>query len=519
VSMSGRSSPSQPAQAAAVPAGTTSRLSWAFNNPELSDMTIVITTATPSEYRACMYKDSCHRRPGLQSGASAATSPHSALHAAEEIYAHKLVLGSYSEFFKAAVRWDGGDGSGISTNKRRREADEVVIVSLPNVERFGTAKLMIRFMYTHALDGEVSRMELIHAIALADEYSVEDLRTACLQRLAGHPLHKWSAEEVGAFCSIARVAHGDASAPGALGAAAAALFRGLASDLAPLEEAWQSAAMRTLFSNLPADVVLQVLADRQLAVTPENTVLVAVLSWLRAGGADAAVADRQQVVGEVRLLLLSPWFLSWVLVKLPEVLALLPGSAAARVVRYLATSPRGRERLRDGDELLRRWSVPRAEAPAGRPRTAAMRCHADSAVVHEAVRSCFRPGPAGTHRLVRLCKHGCHFHGFDWQLWVRIRKKDEPDCVSLAVGVVADLVVNGEHVRLDAVDAGKVSVDATITIGTGWVLHLDAEAKLELGQPHYSSAIAVKRASDTDDELRPFIADGQLTVECVLRAC
>jgi hypothetical protein len=111
----------------------------------------------------------------------------------------------------------------------------------------------------------------------------------------------------------------------------------LAATFTQLEMVWRSEERRQELCGLPRSVVVKVLGSDDLVVRSENTVLVAALSWLRTAGKDTALEERREVLHAVRLLQLSPWFLSWLVFYAPEGAELLPVKAKAQAMQYPAS--------------------------------------------------------------------------------------------------------------------------------------------------------------------------------------
>jgi hypothetical protein len=244
--------------------------------------------------------------------------------ATEEIFAHKIVLVSSSDYFAALIRrWSTGCGS--SSGPANQDGGSFAVISLPSEHHFDTFRQMIHFLYTQMLDEGMERCKLMELLVLGDEYGVASLRCACLQQLSTDPLRNWSVPEKQQFCSIAATVQSDVSAAeGQLAEVAEQLVGQLLNEFHKLESVWQNEGMQAAFCCLPADLVLQILRSSSLSVACEDTVLVAAISWLRTGGKDAPLVERGSVLHAVRLLFLSPWLLSWLTFFAPEGAQLLP---------------------------------------------------------------------------------------------------------------------------------------------------------------------------------------------------
>jgi hypothetical protein len=249
----------------------------------------------------------------------------------EELFVHKLVLFSGSDFFQALIsRWSG---SSDRSDQVLVDHGDFAVMTLLDEASFRRFKQMVCFLYAQKLDEGMEHCELAQLYLLGDEYGVASLRCACLQQLSTWPTSKWLPEaDKQLFSSLTAVMSSDAasaaaaSAPGdqQLAEAAKVVIDQLQCAFLDLESAWQSEGMQAAFCCLPATVAAGVLSSSSLSVACEDAALVAALSWLRTGGQDAALAERMQVLHAVRLLYLSPWLLSWLLFYAPEGAELLP---------------------------------------------------------------------------------------------------------------------------------------------------------------------------------------------------
>jgi hypothetical protein len=377
-------------------------MEWAFNNPDESDIRVVITTETAADYRARKQGEPAgpHSKPAVrrtgeaQSPSADPVTPRSKQQPAfEELYGHKVILKSYSDFFKAAVDWNKsaeGPRAG-ATRKRGREEPEVAVLFLSDEQQFGTAKLMIRFMYTQQLDAGIDRCEVLRLMQLGDQFSVPKLRVACMLGLAATPLVTWSALERQCLCSCWACVAIDSMGAGELAAAAKALETTFAAHFVELEHALADESNWPLLCSLPQPVLLQILGNNDLVIRSENTVLVAALSWLRTAGMDAAEAVRKQVLRKVRLLHLSPWFLAWFMFDAPEAHALLPPGALAALVRYaIHASAESQAQILDGSEFLELCSTAREGMQPGL--TAMLKLDVEGQALSDAVVKCLVQG-------------------------------------------------------------------------------------------------------------------------------
>ena len=109
---------------------------------------------------------------------------------------------------------------------------------------------------------------------------------------------------------------------------------------------------------LPQQVLLEVVTNDNLVVRTENTVGVAVVSWLRSAGKDAPKAERKAVMAQVRLLQLSPWFVAWFTFHVSEARQLLPPGSLAELVRYIAHPAQcHKQQLASNNTFLQDWGT------------------------------------------------------------------------------------------------------------------------------------------------------------------
>jgi hypothetical protein len=485
-------------------------LDWAFNNPEESDILVVLTTAKADEYRA---RRSNQPTTPASSGSALSPSCDTGRPVVEELYGHKLVLKSHSEFFKAAANWSISTGSSPAK-------PQVAVLSLSDERQFGTAKRMLRFMYTQRLDGSVGRAEVIRLMQLADEFSVPNLRHACMARLAASPLGQWSLEERLLLCSCWASVGNDCLAQDELAEAANLLADNFAAHFMELEEALADGRDGwVLLYSLPQPVVLRILSNDHLVVRSENTVLVAALSWLREAGEAAPEAERKEVIEQVRLLQLSPWFLSWFMFHAPEARLIAP-VYMAELVRYLSTVAelhlwsytRGSMVAR-GSAFLQRCATPRAGVDQK------MTCCLDLAVggqaLREAVAQCLTTPAHAPHSAGRSDSKSwtgpCRF--FNGVLWSPYACVDRiAGTAELWVGLMVFLKIGSEEVS-DTVTLRYGSNFRTVVNGVTYLSeHHDA---MQLGA---GTGRVIFKADPTTDEdpqaiLGSLLEDGRLLLK------
>jgi hypothetical protein len=505
-----------------------SPLAWAFNNPKMSDIQVVLTTGSASEYRARVphvgTEASTNQRTRQRRSDRTQTSeerPACDKPAVEELYGHKVILSSHSEFFKAAVEWrDSNCGAEPSTggsNKRGREEPEVAVLSLSDAHQFGTAKLMIRFMYTQQLPDSIDRSEVMRLMQMADEFSVPDLRRACMAHLAATPLKQWSADERQLLSSCwASVDNDVLAADVRLAAAASLLAASFASHFTELEVALSDDANWALMCSLPHAVVLAILRNDDLVVRSENTALVAALSWLRTAGKDASEAARKDVMACVRLLQLSPWFLSWFVLEAPEARTLLAPVRLSTLVHYMATmQDDSREELRDGNTWL--GALSKARSGESADLKVSVELCVDGSAVRRGVRECAAGWPDAEATWIG---RATFFNGVMWR----------------ACATVHPEVKEGGEAG-DAGELPTVAVDAglacSLQIGSGskvkpvgmpfdfWLTCTPAlrktrchDASFADSHCYFASLAHIKAGTDQKAALQPLLDGGRLVVKC-----
>ena len=102
---------------------------------------------------------------------------------------------------------------------------------LSDEQQIPTAKALVRYIYSQQLEGDVDRSEVMRLMLLADEFSVPNLRHACMLHLAGTPLQQWSVEERQLLCSCWAGVRNDSLAWGGAGGGRQGPFRQLRSVL------------------------------------------------------------------------------------------------------------------------------------------------------------------------------------------------------------------------------------------------------------------------------------------------
>ena len=334
-------------------------LSWAFNQPEHSDLRVIVTTEQP---RRCKERLLTTLPAGIKRRREAEYD-------AEELYGHQLVYSSNSDFFKALlVRWsDAAASSSSSQAVTGRDALPLAVISLPSKESFPAARQMLQFLYTQQLDAGLPRSTMFEVLQLGDQYIMPTLRLACLQRLNSVLVAEWSVEERMQLCFMTALLDSDACAvvgnvrTAELRAAAKELRGRIPTVFRDLEVLWRSKQWRKCFCALPSAVAAEVLGSDNLVVASEDTSLVAALSWLRTAGKTANRAERWVVLQKVRLAQLSPWFLSWLLLQASEARELLPAASLTRlsIHQMAGSSEADRKALQKQDALLTSWATPR----------------------------------------------------------------------------------------------------------------------------------------------------------------
>jgi hypothetical protein len=504
----------------------TSTLAWAFNNPELSDIKVVLTTETAGQYRARM-QDAAPKPPTRQRAntpadkdAASASSSASSTPLVEQLHGHKLVLKSNSEFFKGVVDWSSSSDSATpgGSTKRSREEPEVAVLSLSDEQQFATAKMMIRFMYTQQLDADVDRSEVMRLMQLADEFSVPSLRLQCMVRLAATPLKSWLGDGRQALCSCWTSVSNDSLAEGELAAAADSLASKLAAFFANLEAALADDGNWKLLCSLPQAVLLEVLRSPDLVVRSENTVLVAALSWLRTAGKGASEEERTEVMAEVRLLRLSPWFLSWFIFDVPEAKTLLGATVLPKLVHYLAHTPDVKKQLRADDKLHRGWLKGRRGERTDIK--VALELSVEGSDLIKAVEACRAEGNEGG----RWSGQQKFLNGIMWSVRVEVggkavvssTKQDEDDSndeqTDVFVGVVPLLRIGNEMVEASSNSMLECPVNFLMNVGDK-VREKRAVSGVEIGEG-YGHWLAIDEAAAPSTALQPWLKGGRLTVTC-----
>jgi hypothetical protein len=514
-----------------------SSLELAFNNPDESDVTVVITTENAEEYRARTQRET--RRPGSMPAAPLAESPGGGDTRSppvkdspvfEELHGHKVVLKWHSEFFKAAVDWNNiGTSSELDTSrgsrKRSREGPEVAVMFLSDEQQLGTAKLMIRFMYSQTLADGIGRSEVMRLMLLADQFSVPNLRHACMVHLAAIPLKQWSVEERQLLCSCWTPVSNDSR----LGVAANDLHTAFAEHFTELETALADESNWKLMCSLPRSVVVQILSSENLVVRSENTVLVAALSWLREAGKDCPAAERKEVMAQVRLLHLSPWFLSWFICRVPEAQALLPPGSLEALVQYSAHAlPSDKAQLAERSTFVKRCAVARAGMNPGLQAHMAFGLPGDTLVgavviclAHQASVGTGSRGEGAndSNKGNSMCSSGNQFfNGVWWGAVLAVEWWEGK--VEVLVTLDADLKVGTEFVGKDT-SAFKYACNYTFTVSSSPGAHLHAVKGMQmivLGGG--GCGTAPFRISPTDGDPLPIVQGwlegGQLLVKYTL---
>jgi hypothetical protein len=579
-------------------------LRWAFNNPQLSDFKLVLTTEEPSQYRArfapssgslantfeygsqrqsseaadqtatptdatdtaqqseaaTTFQDHIQvandypmavsppggtspRSNGLEhsvdvAAEAAAVSAGGAAEEAptsEEVLAHKLVLFSGSEFFKALIsRWAGSSDKRTYISADDQAGGDVAVITLQDEASFTRFKQMIRFLYAQKLDEGMEHCELVQLYLLGDEYGVASLRCACLQQLSTWPTSKWLPEaDKQTFCSLATIMNNDAVASKAaseeaeaqLSGAAQVVIDQLQGAFLDLESAWQSEGMQAAFCCLPAAVVAKVIGSNSLSVTCEDTALIAAITWLRTGGQDAALAERMQVLHAVRLLYLSPWLLSWLLFYAPEGAELLSPQEKAFVLQcqsFPTAGERHQTALKAGQQGLS--SPPRSYAAV--TSTKQLEFGVPEQRLLDAVQECFKDEGVLKVQTAGDSKAYIRFHrGVAWQGEVRITSPaDSTGFATVWVGAVPSLVLPGIRAELaDDVVRGPCSYRFHYTIGSRGAAHNDPSGSASSGMvtrlvPEWGITLASIRSGDDARQALAgsFTADGRLVVTATL---
>jgi hypothetical protein len=587
-------------------------LGWAFNNPQLSDFTLILTTDEPPPATSHLDGSSClgtSARAGGVSGPAVVTSQrvpgndppadhpwpcsasedahqpaveppassshddcgsqdtptaaspdrHSLLkrlfqrlvswwgqppscapatcevaegtpHTVEEIVAHKVVLASGSDFFRALIGTlpTRAEPNGVIRGGHQAR-DDCAVIALPDQDSVSLFKKLVSFLYVQQLDAGMERGELMQLYMLGQKYGAASLRCACLQQLGDAPLTKWSDADMRLVCTLAGAVRGDAAeAKGQLGDLAGQLIGQLQSEFSDLESAWQSEGMQAAFCCLPSDI--QLLSSRSsgsggcsigLSVACEDTVLVAALTWLRTGGLTTALADRRSVLRAVCQLHLSPWLLSWLLFCAPEGSELLAPPEKASILQ-LRCIPDAVDRFelmaRAAGHLACCSAVPRAYHNSEMQ----LQFDVQEWEVRNAVLSCFNEGESCL--IDNGCSpssHACFHRGFVWHGEVRICRSANGDGggvsgVDVWVGVVPSLVIAGARVAMEeAVGEGLCPYMISYRVG-GKVCYNDpvfAEADRPRVVPEWGcTLVSIERGQDPGEVLKGCFKDGRLTV-------
>jgi hypothetical protein len=315
--------------------------------------------------------------------------------------------------------------------------------------------------------------ELVQLFVLGDQYSIPALRLACLQRLNTVLLDKlWSEADAPVLCGVLPLVQNDAACGNEdLGSAANELLSRLAGAFLNLEDVWRGDGhLKHWFCQLPSDLVQRVLASNNLRVVSENTVLVAALSWLRTGGSAASEAERRAVLMAVRLMKLSPWFLSWFIFDVPEAQQLTPKAFVKQLVRCLVSSKQDQERLQGFEEVLRGWSRARGSY-ADQCGFLHIEASWDQDVIEAAAVKCASDGTP----LYSQQGNAQYWAGAMWTPAVSFYKHPLLGTVQLRAGLVASLQIGDTSMLLNE-DIVDWSCSSLIGDGTGCLLFSKPEA-------------------------------------------
>jgi hypothetical protein len=431
----------------------------------------------------------------------------------QEVHASSLVLSGNSDFFKAAVTWGRSTGP-AGSKKRQRDEPHVFIMSLASEDLFPTAKGMLRFMYTQRLEEGLDRAELMQLVKLADEYGVAHLRCACLQQLSCAPLDQWSVSEVQLLHEVLDIICSDSLAAGELASAASTILTSLAARFIKLEEAWRNEEQREVFCGLPYAVVLRIVSSDDLVIASEDTVVVAAVSWLRGcRGKGASLEERREVLRQVRLLLLSPWFVSWLVANVPESHELLLPADVAKLVRHMALPAAARGAYQADDPLLQRWVQRRQGAvPA---MTMDLEASMSKQALLDQVRNCRKDNIA-----TEVCSDFVFFAGFYWTLAIVIQSAidiGDPEAVVVWCGAFASLEVGSEVIGQRQDDMLHPPVQYLLTVGN---LHKKSLITAPSGTPFGEGTGTILASLGPEDDpaaaLKLAIKGGSLTVHARL---
>jgi hypothetical protein len=495
------------------------QIRFAYNNPEYSDSKVVLTTESLEACRARLAETSAQPSSRQRTPRGIGSSS-GAVFSAEEIDVCKLVLCAHSEYFKAAFSWESNSGSDRATRSKRPrdEAVQVVIMSLASEAMFPAAHAMIRFMYLRQLDDGTDRAELIQLFRLADEYGVADLCCACLEQLIEASLEEWTSAELQQLYAVADTVASDSHAEGSLGTAARVMVYSLAARFTMLEEAWRSQEQREIFCSLPYDVVIRVLSCPDVVVKSENTVLIAALSWLRGTqGQQAPLVERTEVLLQVRLLQLSPWFLASLLQPgaIPEALELLEFDEIGKLVRQLASAPAARSEHQAKDQRLQTWATRRTGAVPGMTMDVAAVSMGQQDVI-QAVSKCREVCDEG-HRVNSLYdSEWTYFDGLYWSTGIQINHVAD-GVVRVWSGVRASLCIGVEFARMKQGGFLDYPVDCMFTVGDRLIKSpFHSVAACRLGFGHGRALARVGQEDDPEELLDGCFKDGQLTIHATL---
>jgi hypothetical protein len=484
--------PQQQNQSILTAAMPGAQLAFGFKNPEYSDAKVLLTT----EPRATTRRSHDTKQPR------------------NEVLVCKLVLSGHSDFFKAAFEWDSKISTQPSSKCWPPDRPQVVTMHLANEAMFAPAKEMLRFMYTHQLPDGVERDEVMELLKLADEYTVSDLRFACVRHLNSTPLSQWTPSEMQMLCGVADILANDCRGRGKLAVAARSLMGNLVATFIKLEEVWSSAEQRAAFCSVPYDVAHCILSSPDLVVKSENTVLIAALSWLRStNGVQATLQERREVLQQVRLLQLSPWFIAALLQpgNFPEAQELLSPEVVGKLVRQLASPPAACTEYQAEDELLQRWAQPRSGALPGMTRDLEFSMGQHEVV--QAVLKC-RTDTAASESV----RHSgyVYFDGLFWSTGVQY-SCDADKTVKVWSGVDGCLFVGTEFAKVPHDRFLAYPINSILTVGNMYIkspLCVSAAGRLGIGRGAFLATVG--KDDDPGALLKSCMKGGKMTVQVTL---
>ena len=292
------------------------------------------------------------------------------------------------------------------------------------------------------------------------------------------------------------------------GAAASALIVSLAKIFTKFEEASRSREKWAIFCSLPFAVVLQVLSSNELVVKSENTAAVAALSWLRGKqGKAATLAERKQVLQQVRLLQLSPFFVAVLVGEAPEAQELLGPEVGPKLLRHLASPAASRTEYKAADKQLQQWAEPRNGGGVGM--TLEVKLSVSEQEVLEAVGRCRADGKTET-----MNGEGTFFDGLFWAPAIEY-SRGEGKNVEVWAGLRATLEIGAEQSEQRSIL--QYSMDFKVTVGERYkAAHISRMAAANLGGGRGYILAKVGEEDDPKALLKSCFKDGRLTLQVTL---